>query len=149
MVATTAAPDSAALAAAPPSLAAGAILAPHFKEGETDPAGWAAQLARPAPWGELGTAKFVAAAPRSSLLGVDDPSAVAAYYDRALDAISWLGSTPVERSYPQRIQTDVEIGGGWMHSGYPIMGADAGCRHRPAPRCRLCSRGLPPPGLLF
>lgn len=96
-------------------------MAPHFKEGETDPADWTAQLAHPAPWGEIGTSKMVAAAPRSSLLGVDDPTAVAEYYNRALDACAWLASIPAERTYPQRIQTDVDIGGGYMHSGYPIM----------------------------
>jgi hypothetical protein len=38
-----------------------------------------------------------------------------------MDSHAHMKSIPSERPYPMRMQSDVDIGGGYMHSGYPFM----------------------------
>jgi hypothetical protein len=94
---------------------AGAILAPYYLEGESDPKDWAKILQYPAPWGEIGSSKLAIAAPATSLRMVQDPAAVAAYWDRVQDRNAWLAGIPPERPAPMRFQHDADIAGGYMH----------------------------------
>jgi hypothetical protein len=43
-------------------------------------------------------------------------------WDEVLDADARLASIPRSRPRAERFVLDAQIGGGWMHSGYPIMG---------------------------
>jgi hypothetical protein len=61
----------------------GAIRAPYYLDGVTDPSSWATQLNHPAPWGEIGSSKFAVASPKDSLVAmVTDTTAVTAYWDK-------------------------------------------------------------------
>jgi hypothetical protein len=63
--------------------APGAIRAPYYRSGVTDPSSWSSQLNHPAPWGEIGSSKFAVASPKDSLVAmVTDPTAVTAYWDK-------------------------------------------------------------------
>ncbi|GAB4822327.1 hypothetical protein N2152v2_009373 [Parachlorella kessleri] len=100
----------------------GAIMASMYREGVTNPRDWASILQQsPAPWGEIGGGKLVIASPASSLRKVQNPSAVVGYWDRVQDSNAWLANIPAQRPAPMRIQHDVDIATGYMHSGYPIM----------------------------
>ena len=98
---------------------AGAIMAPFYQEGISDPKDWPAQLLHPAPWGEIGSSKFDIASPRSSLESVGNPRALMGeYWDRVLDLVAYMANIDPQRPYPQRMQHDVDISIGYMHSGW-------------------------------
>jgi hypothetical protein len=40
---------------------------------------------------------------------------------QVMDSHAYVKAIPTERPYPMRMQSDVDIGGGYMHSGYPFM----------------------------
>ena len=63
-------------------VAGGAIPAPLYNDDTSDPADWANQLQRVAPWGEFGSRFVSIASPRSSLATVADPKALAAYWNK-------------------------------------------------------------------
>ena len=94
-------------------------MAPFYKEGVSDPADWPAQPQHPAPWGEVGSSKFDIASPHSSLESIADPRAVMGeYWDRVLDLDAYMANIDPQRPYPQRMQHDVDISNGYMHSGW-------------------------------
>jgi hypothetical protein len=101
---------------------AGAVEAPCFVLGKTDPAEWRKTIrALPAPWAELATSKVVLTLPSKVVRGLDDPEDLMKFWDRALDACAELACMPLERRRPERYVADVQISAGYMHSGYPIM----------------------------
>jgi hypothetical protein len=50
-----------------------------------------------------------------------DPDELLQVWDQVLDACADLARIPRDRPRPERIVLDEQIGGGYMHSGYPIM----------------------------
>jgi hypothetical protein len=101
---------------------ANAVEAPYFVLGKTDPAEWRNALrGRPAPWAELETRNVVLTVPSADVLTLDDPVPLMEFWTQALDSCADLAAIPQQRARPERIVADVQIGGGYMHSGYPIM----------------------------
>ncbi len=99
-----------------------AVKAPLFIAGKTTAAEWQAQLAASkAPWGELATGKVVLTIPDSILRQVSDPESVLQLWDLIVGGEMELAQIPQPFYRPQRMVIDEHIGGGFMHSGYPIM----------------------------
>jgi hypothetical protein len=40
---------------------------------------------------------------------------------QVMDSNAYVKAIPAERPYPMRMQSDVDISAGYMHSGYPFM----------------------------
>jgi len=100
----------------------GAIEAPRFVLGETDPDQWRAVLRHhPAPWAEIGSDKMIVTVPSSSVRDLEDPVALAATWDRIMDLCAELADLPKDRVQPERFVTDEQISVGYMHAGYPLM----------------------------
>lgn len=100
----------------------GAVPAPRFVLGATDPAQWrAGGRNAPGPWAELATDKVVLTVPSEQVRGLDDPVPVLRFWDRMLDAAADLAARPRQRERPERFVADLEISAGYMHAGYPIM----------------------------
>lgn len=99
-----------------------AIAAPLYRAGITTPEEWKAQLQNnKAPWGELATEKVVLTIPDSILQQVTDPAYVMKIWDLIIGGEAELAQIPQPFYRPQRMVIDEHIGGGFMHSGYPVM----------------------------
>ena len=100
----------------------GGIAAPRFVKGETALQVWRDTLrSAQAPWGEIEGTSLIVTTQSASLLALDDPLAVAAVWDRVMDATADLATIPRARSSPERFVCDQQISAGYMHSGYPLM----------------------------
>ncbi len=100
----------------------GAVEAPFFRLGRTDPEAWRAKIRfYPAPWAELASDKVVLTVPSRVIRKLDDPQRLMRFWDRVLDACADLATRPHARKRPERYVADVQISAGWMHAGYPIM----------------------------
>lgn len=96
--------------------------APRFVLGATEPAAWRERIrALPGPWAELETDRVILTIPSSIAREIDDPTAVLARWNVAMDAAADLLGIPAQRPSPERFVCDVQISAGYMHSGYPIM----------------------------
>jgi hypothetical protein len=101
---------------------AGAVQAPYFVLGKTSETEWKSTLRNyPAPWAELESGKVIFTVPSSAIRELDNPAELMEYWNRVMDGIADLATTPRERTKPERIVADVQISAGYMHSGYPIM----------------------------
>ncbi len=100
---------------------AGAVQAPFFKLNETSPERWRQLRQAPAPWAELASDKVVLSVPSSAVRALDDPEALLRAWDRVLDGAADLAGSPRARATPERYVADVQLGAGFMHSGYPMM----------------------------
>ncbi|MRG44925.1 hypothetical protein GFS24_07360 [Chitinophaga sp. SYP-B3965] len=99
-----------------------AIEAPLYRAGITTPEEWKTQLQNnKAPWGELATGKVVLTIPDSILQQVTDPAYVMKIWDLIIGGEAELAQIPQPFYRPQRMVIDEHIGGGFMHSGYPVM----------------------------
>ncbi|MES2658218.1 MAG: M60 family metallopeptidase [Verrucomicrobiota bacterium] len=100
----------------------GAVEAPHFILGKTSVEDWKKRIRNhPAPWAELETKKIILSVPSEKVRLLDNPDELMTLWDKILDAEADLSTIPRERKRPERIVPDIQIGGGYMHSGYPIM----------------------------
>ena len=101
----------------------GAVAAPLFVLGETDPAAWRSEIRHaPAPWAEIAGRNMIVTTPASEVRSLDDPAAVAETWDRILDLNAELAAWPSPaRLRRERFVVDRQISQGYMHSGYPIM----------------------------
>jgi hypothetical protein len=100
----------------------GAVEAPRFVLGETDPEAWRRSIrTHPAPWAELEARNVILTLPSEVIRGLDDPVPLLRFWDRVLDADADLTTIPRARARPERFVTDEQISVGYMHSGYPIM----------------------------
>jgi hypothetical protein len=98
-----------------------AVPAARFVRGQTTLAQWKAQVsATAAPWVELEGRLVIISVPLSSAKKIQDPEALMAFWDQVMKNCYEFYAAPV-RNRPERYCPDVEIGGGYMHSGYPIM----------------------------
>ncbi len=99
-----------------------AVAAPLYQEGLTTPEQWKEQLKdNKAPWGELASDKVILTLPDSILQQVTDPSYVMQLWALIVSGEMDLAQLPQPFYRPQRMVIDEQIGGGFMHSGYPIM----------------------------
>lgn len=113
----------------PPSLQAsevqatleGVVPAPRFVRGRTTDAEWRATRSAPGPWAEIEGDRVIHTIPSAWVRDLDNPAEVAEFWDSVTDACADLAQRPRERQVKERIVADVQIGGGYMHSGYPIM----------------------------
>jgi hypothetical protein len=100
----------------------GAVRAPWFRLGTTTPDQWREALRQSgAPWGEIAGRGLVLSLPADVLRRIDDPAALAGWWDRVLDECWEFAGYPGKRRVPERIVPDLQISAGFMHSGYPIM----------------------------
>ena len=101
----------------------GAVAAPLFVLGETDPAAWRDEIRyAAAPWAEIAGRNMIVTTRSSEVRNLDNPVAVAEVWDRALDLNAELAGWPsITRSSPERFVVDRQTSAGYMHSGYPIM----------------------------
>ena len=100
----------------------GAVAAPLFVLGETDPAAWRAEIRHaPAPWAEIAGRNMIVTTDAREVRELDDPAAVAATWDTVLDLIAELAAWSAPRASPERFVVDRETSYFYMHSGYPIM----------------------------
>jgi hypothetical protein len=100
----------------------GGVEAPLFVRGVTDPAAWKEKIRNaPAPWAELQGDNVILTVPSRVVRTLEDPEALLALWDRAMDDVADLAGIPRKRLRPERYVTDRQISAGYMHSGYPIM----------------------------
>ena len=114
-------PSGCRLATVPVEIA-GAVQAPYFVLGRTDPVQWRQEVrGRPAPWAEMETPNVILSVPSSTIRELDDPVPLMEFWTHVLDSCAELAAQPEQRERPERIVADVQISAGYMHSGYPIM----------------------------
>ena len=97
------------------------VAAPRFVLGLTSAADWEASRQAPGPWGEIESDHYVITAESIHLRDLDDPEAVARFWDEVLVADAVLAAMP-ERRRKERMVADQQISAGYLHSGYPFMG---------------------------
>ncbi len=102
---------------------AGAVAAPLFVSGETDPAVWRNEIRHaPGPWAEIAGRNMIVTTRSSEVRNLDDPVALAQTWDRVLDLSAELAAWPTPaRLRRERFVVDRQISRGHMLSGYPIM----------------------------
>ncbi len=99
-----------------------AIAAPLFVLGKSSQSDWENQLkVNKAPWGEMATENIILTLPDSVLQTIKNPEAVLKLWDLVVLGELDLANMPAPFYRPQRMVPDEHIGGGYMHSGYPIM----------------------------
>jgi len=99
-----------------------AVEAPYYVRGRTDLTEWRDSIRnRPAPWAELEGDNIILTVPSTSVRKMDNPEEILKFWDGVLDEDADLAAIPRQRPYKERMLNDVQIGGGYMHSGYPIM----------------------------
>ncbi len=100
----------------------GAFAAPLFVKGVSDVNEWKNTIRwAPGPWAEIQADNIILTVPSRSVRDLDDPLALANYYDAGLDAAADLYGISRTRKRPERMVADMQISLGYMHSGYPIM----------------------------
>jgi len=99
-----------------------AIRSPQYVLGHTTDSQWEKLLAQAdAPWGELGSEEIIIMLPTHVLKTIHDPARRMKLWNQVLGAEMDLAQLPRPFYRAQRLVTDVHMGGGFMHSGYPIM----------------------------
>lgn len=99
-----------------------AIEAPLFVLGKSSQQDWENQLKNnKAPWGEMATEHVILTLPDSVLQTIKNPAEVLKLWDLVVLGELDLANIPAPFYRPQRMVPDEHIGGGYMHSGYPIM----------------------------
>ncbi|GIL56041.1 hypothetical protein Vafri_11499 [Volvox africanus] len=98
------------------------IRAPYFRLNKTLPSDWNTTIRNyQGPWAELDSGKIVLMLPSSAIRSLADPVRLLQHWNIVLDNMAYLANMPTERARAERFLVDVDIGVGWMHSGYPIM----------------------------
>ena len=98
-----------------------AVEAPRFVLGKTTNDQWKTIRDSPGPWAEIQATQVIITIPSEHIRKLDDPEALAGFWDRVLDACADLAAIPRQRPRPERYVANVQISAGYMHSGYPIM----------------------------
>lgn len=101
---------------------AGAVEAPLFVAGTTDPREWRDRLRRaPAPWAELAGKRIIIAIPSRFIRELGDPDKTLAAWDRILETSAELcGGVDRDLHRAERIVFERQLSAGYMHSGYPV-----------------------------
>jgi hypothetical protein len=109
---------------------ANAVQAPYFKRGVTTEAEWLARRAIDVPIAEVESDLLVIHAPASEIRTRTYAEMVelTTHYDAVVTRINQLAGLSPTAARPhtspqgkQRIAEDIQISGGWGHSGFPIM----------------------------
>ncbi len=99
-----------------------AVAAPMYVLGKTTAEEWKTQLSdNKAPWGELATDNVILTLPDSVLQKVTDPEHTMKLWNLIIEGEMDLAQIPLPFYRAQRFVIDEHIGGGFMHSGYPMM----------------------------
>ncbi|RXN27175.1 TRPM8 channel-associated factor-like protein [Labeo rohita] len=99
-----------------------AVQAPYFKSGETSVADWVDRIRQaPAPWAELEFENIIMTLQSEFVRNLDRPDEVAKFWDTIMRSIADLAANPGKFPRKERFVADVQISGGFMHAGYPIM----------------------------
>lgn len=99
-----------------------AVAAPYFILGKTTDEEWKKMVEETgAPWGELESNDIILTVSTLNLKKITEPAKQAQTWDVIVNACYDLAQIPTPFFRKQRIVADVHIGGGAMHSGYPIM----------------------------
>lgn len=100
-----------------------AVAAPYFILGETTTREWFDKLSTTgAPWGEIEGNNMILTLSTASLKKIGDPAQSIQLWDQVVNACYDLAQIPTPFYRKQRIITDIHIGIGYLHNGYPIMG---------------------------
>lgn len=100
----------------------GGVPSLYYEAGKTTDEEWAAQLKdNKAPWGELVTDNVILTLPDSILQQLKQPARVMKMWHTIIGGEMELAQIPQPFYRPQRMVIDEHIGGGFMHSGYPVM----------------------------
>lgn len=100
-----------------------AVAAPSFVLGQTTDAEWRRLRGLPAPYAELACRRVIITLHADDIRALANPTAVMRYWnDRVAAQDALVGNT--RRTAPERINDDLQISVGWMHSGYPVMAYD-------------------------
>lgn len=119
----------------------GAIPAPLYVHGETDPSAWASEIRqRPAPWAELASDRMIVAVPSEYIRGLSDPGPVMEVWDRYIEAAADLVMVDRNDYRAERIVFDRQTSAGSMHSSYPVA-AHLGDAAEKAVDARLLAEG--------
>jgi len=111
--------------------------APLFRLGETTPEEWRRVRSAPGPWAEIEGERIIVLVPSEHIRNLDDPEAVAKFWDEVADHQADLAQVSQERPRRERLVPDAQISAGYMHAGYPIMTwMDVAAESVDAPRLR-------------
>lgn len=101
-----------------------AVAAPTFVLGQTTDSQWRRKIRDlPAPYAELACSRLIITLRSDDIRQLGNPSKVMRYWNSRLAAQdSLVGNS--RRTAPERINDDLQISVGWMHSGYPVMAFD-------------------------
>lgn len=101
----------------------GAVEAPYFVLGETSDADWVAGIRDlPGPFAELVSPSVQISLPASFVKNLDDPTALMTFWNDVVNLQDELGQHAFLRSAGERMNVDVQISAGALHSGYPTQG---------------------------
>ena len=100
----------------------GAVEAPLFVLGQTDPEEWRNSIRHaPGPWAEVAGRNIIVTTPSSQVRDLDHPDTLAETWDRAVDLAAELAAWPGgHRPSPERFIVDRQPTAGTMYSGYPL-----------------------------
>ncbi|MCY3810323.1 MAG: M60 family metallopeptidase [Gammaproteobacteria bacterium] len=101
----------------------GAVAAPRFVLGETDPVAWRDEIrSAPGPWAEIEGRNMIVTTVSEEVRHLDDPGAVAEVWDEVADLNAELAAwvEPDERVMRERFVVDRQLPYGGMLAGYPL-----------------------------
>ena len=100
----------------------GGVQAPRYVDGKTSLNEWRATIRElPAPWAEIESDKIIVTVPSKFIRNLDDPAALMKTWNEIADLVSEFATIPKSKTRAERLLPDVQISGGVLHSGYPIM----------------------------
>jgi hypothetical protein len=100
-----------------------AVEAPYFVLGETTDDQWNEGIRdNPAPYAELKCGRLQISLPSKFIKELSNPTDLMAFWDHVVELEDQLGMQGHLRSNGERINIDVQISLGWLHSGYPTQG---------------------------
>lgn len=100
-----------------------AVEAPFFVLGENTNQEWIDTLRDlPAPFAELVCDRLALALPSSMIRDLENPVELMTFWKGVVDRMDYVGGFEHLRNEGERIQIDVQISAGYLHSGYPMMG---------------------------
>jgi hypothetical protein len=104
----------------------GAVEAPVFTLGTTTEADWNSRIKNaPGAWGYIETPKWIGYIPREILQKVENPEAVARYWQTVVDTADEYMGYAKWRRRGEAMLTDRDLVAGYGHAGYPVMMAYA------------------------
>ncbi|XP_062872576.1 TRPM8 channel-associated factor homolog [Trichomycterus rosablanca] len=99
-----------------------AVKVPYYKSGCTSVREWNDEIRKaPAPWAELEFENLIITLPSDVIRDLRQPDSVATRWDSIMRAVADLAAKPAKFLRKERFVADVQISGGYMHAGYPIM----------------------------